>query len=106
VSVDRRRALLVAALGFLQVRLAPPEVAPLRRWLDSWTGIGAVVTGMTRQGFDADLMSCGPKRWQATFLAANPQGGAPLAHGHAEQPLPWHAVQRAAWQALTKGGDG
>src|SRR5262245_10308168 len=29
-----RRALLMAALGFLQLRHQPPEVAPLRRWLD------------------------------------------------------------------------
>jgi hypothetical protein len=48
---DRRRALLIAALGFLQLREQPPEVAPLRRWLDSWTGLEAVVDGMVRQGF-------------------------------------------------------
>jgi hypothetical protein len=54
VSLDQPRALLVAALGFLQLRQAPPEVAPLRRWIDSWTGIGAVVTGMERQGYDVD----------------------------------------------------
>lgn len=50
VSVDQRRALLVAVLGFLQLREQPPEVAPLRRWLGCWRGIGAVVTGMEHQG--------------------------------------------------------
>jgi hypothetical protein len=33
---DHRRALLTAALGFLQLREQPAEVATLRRWLDSW----------------------------------------------------------------------
>jgi hypothetical protein len=41
---DRRRALLLAALGFLQLRGQPPEVAMLHRWLDSWNGVGLVVT--------------------------------------------------------------
>lgn len=48
---DRRRTLLTAALGFLQIWEQPPEVAPLRRWLDSWTGVGIVVEGMARHGF-------------------------------------------------------
>lgn len=55
-----RRALLRAALGFLQLRPEPPEVAPLRQWLDSWTGLGVIVTGMLRQGYDAVLLSVGP----------------------------------------------
>jgi hypothetical protein len=78
----------------------------LRRWLGSWQGIGAVITGMLRQGYDVDLSSVGPARWQVTFLEANPQGGAPLAAGYAEEPRPWLAVQQAAWQALTKGWHG
>ncbi len=99
---DRRRALLVAALGFarVDVRPEPPELRVLRAWLSSWAGIGAIVTGMVRQGFDVDLMSLGPGRWQTTFLAANPIGGAPVAAGYAEAPMPGAAVQRAAWAAL------
>ena len=44
-----------AALGFALLHTrgqpAPPEVQTVRRWLDNWTGVGHVVTGMRRQGF-------------------------------------------------------
>lgn len=101
---QRRRSLLVAALGFTRVRCADPAPAlvALRRWLDSWTGAGALITGMLRQGYDVDLSSVGPGRWQATFLEANPQGGAPVAAGYGEQTRPWLAVQEAAWHALNR----
>jgi hypothetical protein len=73
------------------------------RWLDSWIGIGAIVTGMLRQGYDVDLMSLGPARWQATFLEANPHGGAHVVAGYAEDTRPWGAIQQAAWVALRRG---
>lgn len=60
---DRRRALLAAALGFLQLREQPTEVAPLRRWLDSWTGLGAFVVGCL-----LGLAACGP-----TLQPVNPE---------------------------------
>jgi hypothetical protein len=50
-----RRALLSVALGFLQLRDQPPEVTLLRRWLDSWAGLGDVITGLTRQDLDVEL---------------------------------------------------
>jgi hypothetical protein len=40
-TADARRAVLVAALGFLQLREPVPEVTPFRKWLDSWKGLGA-----------------------------------------------------------------
>jgi hypothetical protein len=43
---DRRRALLTAALGFVQLREGPPEVAPLRRYLDTWSGVGDIIVGL------------------------------------------------------------
>ena len=99
MAADRRRALLTAALGFTQVRHQPPEVAPLRRWLDTWTGIGAITTGMARQGFDVALTS-DAQGWRATFLHRS----------HLTQPwvgqvlrwwtTPWQAVEDAAWHAL------
>jgi hypothetical protein len=52
---DPRRALLSAALGFLQLHEQPAEVAALRRWLDTWAGMGDVITGLTRQGWDVEL---------------------------------------------------
>jgi hypothetical protein len=56
----------------LELQPAPPEVVALERWLGSWTGTGAVITGMLRQGFDLDLRSHEHRRhdrgWRATFL--------------------------------------
>lgn len=49
-DVARRRALLIAAIGFARLdtrgRPAPKEIQLVREWLDNWTGIGHVVTGM------------------------------------------------------------
>jgi hypothetical protein len=47
---DSRLALLRAALGFLQIPPRAPELRLLHRWLDSWSGIGLIVAGMTHQG--------------------------------------------------------
>jgi hypothetical protein len=55
IIVDRRRALLTAALDFLQLRHQPPELFPLRRWLDSWRGLGDIVRGLNAQGLDLEL---------------------------------------------------
>jgi len=46
-----RRATLVAALGFLALEPRAPELQLLHRCFDSWRGVGDVVTGMQRQGF-------------------------------------------------------
>jgi hypothetical protein len=52
---DRRLASLRAALAFLRLRASAPELALLHRWLDSWAGLGWIVAGMTRQGFQLGL---------------------------------------------------
>ena len=54
IGLVQRRALLTAALGFMQLRwrgAPPPEVSALAAWMNSWTGVGAVLKGMTAQGF-------------------------------------------------------
>jgi hypothetical protein len=75
VPLTERRAVLMAALGILELRgtleapgQQPSEVAPLRRWLDNWNGVRAVITGMERQGFDVSLTRY-PQGWRSTFLA-------------------------------------
>ena len=52
-----RRALLVAALAFLQLPPRAPELRLLHSWLDSWTGVGLVVVGMERHGFKVSMRS-------------------------------------------------
>jgi hypothetical protein len=39
LELDRRRTLLVAALGFLQLPPRAPELRLLHQWLDTWTGL-------------------------------------------------------------------
>jgi hypothetical protein len=66
-SLEGRCAVLTAALGFLQLSDHPSEVAMLHRWLDSWKGLGAIVTGMERQGYDVSLTKYA-QGWRATFI--------------------------------------
>jgi hypothetical protein len=98
-TLRRRRSLLVAALACARVKSAEPEIRLVRCWLDSWSGLGAVVVGMLRHGFDLTLTSY-PQGWRATFLHRShiyqPWVGQVL-HWW---PTPWLAVQEAAWRAL------
>jgi hypothetical protein len=71
-DLARRCALLTAALGFALLdtrgKPGPPEVQTVRKWLDNWTGIRRVVTGMNRQGFRLHLTNADESVWRATFL--------------------------------------
>src|SRR5262245_15861269 len=102
-GADRCCALLTAALGFLQLRHQPPEIAPLRQWLDSWRGVGHVVKGLNAQGFDLELRQF-PRGWRANLY---PTGTAhSIVVASAWEPTPWRAVQRAGWTALTRSRQG
>lgn len=99
-SLAQRRAPLTAALGFMRVRWNEPVPrvgAALATWMDSWRGVGAVVAGMTAQGFNVELREY-PEAWRANFY---PTG---MAHsivlGSGWEPTSWRAVQHAAWEAL------
>ena len=65
---------LRAALGFALVDTqsvpAPKEIQLVREWLDTWTGIGHVVTGMARQDYDLELTRYDGRGWGATFYVA------------------------------------
>jgi hypothetical protein len=73
-DLARRRALLTAALGFALLdtrgQPAPPQVQTVRTWLDNWTGLGHVVTGMNRQGYRLHLTNVDESVWRATFSSA------------------------------------
>jgi hypothetical protein len=103
-SASERRAALIAALGFLRVRPEPPEVGLLRCWLDSWAGVGAVVDGMVRQGFDVALTRNGEAGWRVLFYPSS------FIHesraGSAWGTTPWQAVQSAAWETLRRPSRG
>jgi hypothetical protein len=79
-------------------------VDPLRRWRDCWTGLGAIVTGMERQGYDVSLTRY-PEGWRATFIrrdhSTRPWVGQVLRF----HPTSWEAVQHAAWSVLDQDRD-
>ena len=102
--LDQRGRLLVAALGFAGLR-APSDdhvLRALRSWLDSWQGIGRIAVGMARQGYDLQLTRYDEQGWRATFYTSGMAHSLTSATGTAWEPTPWHAVQRAAWEALNK----
>jgi hypothetical protein len=72
----------------------------LARWMDSWPDLGAVVVGMAAQGCDIQLTEYAGENWRATFFVTR------LAHsivkGSAYEPTPWRAVQRAAWETVSR----
>jgi hypothetical protein len=106
VSTTRRRALLLAALGFATLDLhgrPPSALAALRGWLDTWCGIGAVAAGMARQGYDVSLTRYDERGWRATFYVAGVEHSTTAASGSAFHRTPFGAVQRAAWHTLRRG---
>ena len=54
-DLARRRSLLVPTLAALRVKTPEPELTTVHRWLDNWTGLGLIATGMERQGYRAVL---------------------------------------------------
>jgi hypothetical protein len=95
-AADRRRALLTAALGFVQLSPQTPALRALHAWLDSWRGFGLVVDGMRRQGYRGSLREI--DAWVASFRR-DPMVSDP---GFASAPTPWEAVQQAAWAAVER----
>jgi len=99
---DARARRLRAALAAVLVPAHAPELALVRRWLDTWNGVGLISAGMHRAGWDLQLTQYGTGHWRATFWVTG------LAHsitgGSAYEREPWRAVQRAAWATLGRTG--
>jgi hypothetical protein len=65
--LDARGRRLRAALAAVLVNADARELRLLHRWLDNWAGLGLVVTGMRRQGYQLGLGDHGAGRWIAVF---------------------------------------
>src|SRR5881397_242740 len=92
--LDPRGQLLRAAVGFAGLPRPSYDRAlhALRSWLDSWSGIGHVVVGMARQGYDLQLTRYNEKGWRATFYTTGMEHSPTNATG-----TEWeHAVARDA----------
>jgi len=104
---DSRGRLLRTALDFAALPAAEPELRCLHRWLDSWPGIGHVVAGMAREGYDVELRRYDGHGWRAMFFPSGFEHSLTSHVGSAWAPSPWAAIQWAARDALHRidGGD-
>jgi hypothetical protein len=68
-QLDTRGALLRTAVGLALVPPTEPELQLVHRWLDSWRGVGDVVRGMARQGWDLQLTECDAAHWRDVLVA-------------------------------------
>src|SRR5205809_3515134 len=55
MDAARRRSFLVAALAAVRVKSPAPELSVVHAWLDTWSGLGRIVGGMQRQGYELTL---------------------------------------------------
>ena len=95
---------MLAALGFLRLEgQRPLALDGLHHWLGCWRGIGVVAVGMALQGYDLQLTRYDEQGWRATFYMSGMEHSATSATGTAWERTPWHATQRAAWEALRTG---
>jgi hypothetical protein len=93
------RSRLQAALAAVLVPAHAPELALVHRWLDTWSGLGAIAAGMHRAGWDLQLTEYGDGHWRATFYVTGQAHS--IVGGSAWEPTAWRAVQRAAWAAVS-----
>jgi hypothetical protein len=73
LELRRRRGILLVMLTatrFTYPGGEPEVIRLLRGWFDSWGGIGRIVVGMARQGYDLQLTRYGDEGWRATFYPA------------------------------------
>jgi len=99
---DRLGRLLLVTLEAARVQADLPVLGALRSWLNSWRGIGDVVHGMARQGFDLQLTRYDARGWRATFYTSGMEHSITSATASAWEPPPWRAVQGAARGALRR----
>jgi hypothetical protein len=101
---ESRVANLRATLGFLRVPPTEPELVALHRCFDTWSGIGMIAVGMSRQGWDLQLAqhshvggAIKGEVWVARYVTGM---GHVIEGGAATGASPWEAVQKAAWKAV------
>ena len=71
-----------------------------RKSLRSTARIGQISVGMARQGHDLQLTRYDEQGWRATFYMSGMEHSPTSATGTAWEPMPWRAVQGAAWGTL------
>ena len=100
--ISDRRATLVAAVGFLALEPRELELQLLHRCFDTWRGIGDIVAGMARQGYDLELRRYDGQGWRAVFFQSGFEHSLTSHAGVGWARSPWAALQQAARDALYK----
>src|SRR3989449_11272694 len=80
----------------------PRPTSTVHGWLNTGSGIGHVVAGMARQGYDLELRRYDGQGWRAMFFPSGFEHSLTSHAGSAWAASPWAAVQRAAHDALDK----
>ena len=102
MALARDRFRLATVLVAAQFPETVPEARMLRAWLDRWAGLGDIVTGMNRQGFDA-RRSRFPFGWRPSIaLASEPDAEVGRAGG-CSRALAGGAVGGARHTAARRG---
>jgi hypothetical protein len=57
---------------------------------------------MAHQGYDLQLTRYDDRGWRATFNTTGMERSPTSATDTGQERTPWHATQRAAWEALKK----
>ena len=57
---------------------------------------------MAHQGYDLQLTRYDERGWRATFYTTGMEHSPTSATGTGWERTPWHATQRAAWEALRR----
>ena len=99
--LDQRGQLLRAALGFAGLP-RPRTTAPSGRSAPGSTPGPASATSPSawrRQGYDLQLTRYDERGWRATFYTTGMEHSPTSATGTGWERTPWHATQRAAWEA-------
>jgi hypothetical protein len=97
---------MFATLGFAALPRVPADMEPafraLHGWLGSWRGIGDLVRGMERQGYDLELKRFDGEGWRCTFYTSGKEHSLTSTTGSAWEKTASLAVQRAAARALDR----
>jgi hypothetical protein len=105
-DLARRRHLLLTMLAATRFPYPPDQVPELvrllRGWFSNWAGIGRIVAGMSRQGFDLQLTRYDRDGWRATFYPEGRAHSVTQAVGSAWERTAWGAVIVAAGVTLGK----
>ena len=60
---------------------------------------------LAKDSYDLQLTRYDEKGWRATFYTTGMEHSATSAIGTGWERTPWHATQRAAWEALSRVND-